>query len=69
MSFEYLVTIKIELFGFFDKTVAQMFDHLEQECLSLTARDKKIKTKDVNLLWDRDDNIETYFVKANKLEE
>ena len=25
--------------------------------------------KDVNLLWDRDDNIKTYFVKAEKLEE
>ena len=25
--------------------------------------------KDVNLRWDRDDDIETYFVKAKKLEE
>ena len=33
----YLVTIKNELFGFADKTVAQMLDHLEQQCLALTA--------------------------------
>ena len=45
----YLVTIKNELLGFDDKSVAQMFDHLEQQCLALTARDKKMKTKDVNL--------------------
>ena len=46
-----------------------MLDHLEQQCLALTARDKKIKMKDINLLWDRDDDIEIYFVKAGKLEE
>ena len=46
-----------------------MLDRLEQECLALTARDKKTKMKDVNLPWDRDDDIETYFVKAEKLEE
>ena len=46
-----------------------MLDHLEQQCLALTARDKKVKMKDVNLPWDRDDDIETYFVKADKLEE
>ena len=46
-----------------------MLDHLEQQCLALTARDKKTKMKDVNLPWDRDDDIETYFVKAEKLEE
>ena len=65
----YLFTIKNELFGFAGKTVAQMLDHLEQQCLALTARDKKIKMKDINLPWDRDDDIETYCVKANKLEE
>ena len=46
-----------------------MLDHLEQQCLALTARDKKMKMKDLNLPWDRDDDIETYFVKADKLEE
>ena len=63
----YIVTIKNELCGFSDKTVAQIIDHIEQQCLTLTVRDKKIKTKDVNLPWDRDDDIETYFVKADKL--
>ena len=46
-----------------------MLDHLEQQCLALTARDKKIKMKNVNLPWDRHYDIETYFVKAEKLEE
>ena len=65
----YLVIIKNELFGFAEKSVAQMLDHLEQQCLALTARDKKMKMKDVNLPWDRDDDIDTYFFKADKLEE
>ena len=30
---------------------------------------KEDEIKDVNIPWDRDDNIETYFVKADKLEE
>ena len=54
---------------FANKTVAEMLDHLEQQRLALTARDKKTKMKDVNLPWYRDDNIEKYFVKADKLEE
>ena len=46
-----------------------MLNHLEQQCLTLSAQDKKIKMKDVNILWDCDDDIETYSVKADKLEE
>ena len=46
-----------------------MNDHLEQKCVTLTARDRRFKMKDVNLPWDGDDNIEKYFVKADKLEE
>ena len=46
-----------------------MLEHLEQQCLALPAWDKKTKMKDVKLPWDRDDDIEKYFVKANKLEE
>ena len=64
---EYLVTIKNELFGFAAKSVAQMLEYLEQQRLALTARDNKTKMKDVNIPWDRDNDIKTYFVKANKL--
>ena len=46
-----------------------MLNHIEQQCLALTAQDKNIKMKDVNLLWYPDDDIETYLVKADKLEE
>ena len=46
-----------------------MIEHLDQQCLALTERDKKTKMKDVNIPWDRDDDIKTYFVKADKLEE
>ena len=46
-----------------------MLKHLKQQCLALTARDKKTNKKDVNILWDQDNDIETYFVKADKLEE
>ena len=60
---------KNELFGFAQKSVAQMLELLEQQCLALTAQDKKTKMKDVNIPWDCNDGIETYFVKANKMEE
>ena len=66
---ENLVTIKNKLFGFAEKSFAQMLEHLEQQCLALTARKKKTKMKDVKIPWDRDDDIENYFVKANNLEE
>ena len=46
-----------------------MNDHLEQKCVTLTARDRGFKMKDVNLPWDRNDDNETYFFKADKLEE
>ena len=46
-----------------------MLDHIDQQCLALTERDKKTKMRDVNLPWDCNDNIEKYFVKAEKLEE
>ena len=46
-----------------------MLDHLEHQCLALTAGDKKTKMKDVNLPCERDDDIETYFIRAEKLEE
>ena len=46
-----------------------MLDNIEQQCLALTAREKKTKMKDVNIPWDRDDDIETYFVMADKLDE
>ena len=65
----YLDTIKKELFGFSDKSVAQMPEHLEQQCVDLTMRDKKTNMKDVNTPWDQDDDIDTYFIKADKLEE
>ena len=60
---------KNELFGFDNKSVSQMLKHLKKQCLVLTVRNKKTKMKDVNIPWDRDDGIETYFLKANKLEE
>ena len=45
-----------------------MIDHLKQQYLALTAQDKKIKTKDVNLLWDCNDDIKKYFVTDEQLE-
>ena len=40
-----------------------MLKHLEQQCLALTVWDNKTKMKDVNIPWECDDDIETYFVK------
>jgi hypothetical protein len=46
-----------------------MLHHLNKQCLALTGREKKEKMDIINLEWNQDDGIETYFVKADKLEE
>ena len=45
----YLATMKNELFGFANKNFSQMLSHLKQQCLALTAHEKKVKTKGVNI--------------------
>ena len=65
----YFSTLKDELFGFAGQTVAAMLHHLDKQCLALTGREKKEKMDSINLEWNQDDDIETYFVKADKLEE
>ena len=65
----YFSTLKDELFGDAGQTVASMLHHLNKQCLALTGREKKEKMDTINLEWNQDDDIETYFVKADKLEE
>lgn len=55
--------------GLSHKTVADVLEHLETQCLALTAREKREKLKETQLPWDHDDDIRTYFTKLDKLEE
>ena len=65
----YFETIKDDTFAFDGITVSDMLDHLESQCLALTGREKAQKLKSINLTWDRNDAIGTFFNKIYKLEE
>ena len=65
----YFSTMKDDVLGFMHVTVAGMLSHLEGQCHALTEREKKAKLDEVNVPWDQNDDIKTYFVKLDKLEE
>ena len=65
----YFTTMKDDVLGFMHVTVADMLQHLEGQCHALTEREKKEKLQEVNVPWDQNDDIQTYFVKLDKLEE
>ena len=46
-----------------------MLEHLEQQCLALTSREKTVKLRDTLIPWDQNDDVATYFVKLEKLDE
>ena len=50
-------------------TVGDMLRHLKEQCRALTSREKREKLKEVTVPWDQNDDIQTYFVKLDKLEE
>ena len=61
--------MKGDVLGFMHVTVANMLRHLKGKCHALTSRENKLKLDEVNVLWDQNDDIQTYFVKLDKLEE
>ena len=46
-----------------------MIEYLEQQCLALTSREKTLKFRDTLIPWDQNDDVTTYFVKLEKLDE
>ena len=65
----YLSTMKDNTLGFMHVTVADMLRHLKGQYHTITSREKNVKLAEVNVPWDQNDDIQTYFVKLNKLKE
>ena len=44
-------------------------NHIYDKCLTLTSSEKEEKFTETNIPWDLDDDLATYFVKLDQLEE
>ena len=47
--------------------VNKILDHLESQCLALTAREKAVKLRDIHAQWDKNDEVKTFFDQMEKL--
>jgi len=65
----YLAEMKDDVLGFSHLTVADLLTHLEDKCLALTTLQKNKKLADINCVWDKNDDIGTYFAQVERLEE
>ena len=65
----YLATLRDDILGFGHVTTRDMIEHLERQCLALTSRERTIKLRDTLIPWDQNDDVTTYFVKLEKLDE
>ena len=46
-----------------------MLEHLTEQCLALTFKEKKKKLKEINLTWGHGDDIRVFLSKIQKLQE
>ena len=65
----YLEALENELLGFTHVTVSEMLEHLREQCLAMTSREKKQKLKEVNLEWEQGDDVRVFLSKVQKLQE
>ena len=65
----YLAGKKDEVLGLGHLTVQDVLDHLEAQCLALTTLEKNKKLAEISIQWDKNDDIDTFFEKVEKLKE
>ena len=65
----YFDTIKDELLGFSHLTVNAMLEHLREQCLAMTFKEKKKKLKEININWDHGDDIRVFLRNVQKLKD
>ena len=65
----YLAGCKDDVLGLSHLTVADVLDHIESQCLSLTTLEKNQKLGDIRCEWDKNDDIDTFFNKIEKLKD
>ena len=56
----YLKALKDDLQGFTHITAGDMIDHLREQCLAMTSKEKKQKLKQIDLAWDHGDDIRVF---------
>ena len=61
--------LRDDVLDFLHVTVTAMLEHLEGQCLVLTQREHRAKLQEITLPWSKGEDIKTYFVKLDKLEE
>ena len=49
--------------------VAGMLEHLTEQCLALTFKEKKKKLKEINLKWEHGEDIRVFLSNVQKLQE
>ena len=65
----YFEAIHDDLLGFTHVTVAGMLEHLTEQCLALTFKEKKKKLKEINLTWGHRNDIRVFLSNIQKLKE
>ena len=65
----YFGTIKDDLLGFSHLTVNAMLEHLREQCLAVTFKEKKKKLKEINISWDHGDDIRVFLRNIQKLKD
>ena len=53
----YFNTIKDDLLGFTHLTVNEMLEHLKEQCLVMTFREKRQNLKEISIIWEHGDDI------------
>ena len=65
----YLDVIHNELLGFTHLTVNDLLEHLKEQCLAMTFKEKMRKLKEINLRWEHGIDICLYLGNVQKLKE
>ena len=65
----YLSGAKDDVLGLGHLTVADVLDHLEAQCLAMTTLEKNKKLAEISIAWDKNDDIDTFFDKVDKLKD
>ena len=65
----YFRAIKDDVLGLSHFTVSEVLEHLEEQCLALTGLERATKLKEIQVSWDKNDSITTFFSNLDRLED
>ena len=65
----YVTTLKDDILGFTQINAHDMLNHINEKSLVLAIHKKEENLTETNIPWDLNDDLATYFVKLDHLEE